>query len=153
MFRIALTALAGLQVTGVQNNYDIDIVPTFFSRAQLPVLVVLPIEDDFGNNQRLFRDRSSGFESLPFSNGPRTVEFLVTHLLLIDPVTSGVGLRSHMPELIDRIDSYFAALALNPTLGGLLLEPTRVRVEAGAFTYSEIRYYGCAFRHQWVVQL
>lgn len=153
MFRSALTALAQLNVAGVNVNYDLEAVPEYLSPAQLPVLLVLPLDTDFGNTQRLFRDRGSGFETLAFSDGPRSVTYLVTHLLLVAPVAAGVGLRAHLPGLVDRIDAYFAALSITPTLGGELLEPARVRVEPGTFTYMEVRYYGCAFRHTWVVAL
>jgi hypothetical protein len=54
--------------------------------------------------------------------------------------------------LVDLIDAYFAALSAAPTLNGHLLEPALVRVEPGVFPYGGVDYFGCAFRHRWVVQ-
>lgn len=149
MFRSALTELASLSVAGVSANYDIDAIPERVNRGQLPVLLVLPI--DYGQERRLFQERGAGFEAIAFSDGARTVTVLVTHLLLVAPMVSGQGMRQHLPVLIDLIDSYFSAFASAVTLDGALLEPARVRVEPGTFTYGGVAYYGCAFRHTWVV--
>ena len=51
-FRTALTNLSGLSVSGVSNNYDVDAIPDDLSRAQLPALLVMPI--DTQDNDRLF---------------------------------------------------------------------------------------------------
>jgi hypothetical protein len=84
-FRGALTNLAGLTVSGVTHNYDVDAVPDDVSRAQLPALLVLPGDpQDIG-----FKPRGQGFEALAFSSGPRTVSYAVTHLLLVAPVSLG----------------------------------------------------------------
>jgi hypothetical protein len=151
MFRFALTQLAGLQVSGVAVNYDVDAVPDELSRGQLPALLVLPIETRETGDRGLFPQRGAGFETLGFSSGVRTVTYSVTHLLLAAPVGAGSGIRSHLPPLIDLVDAYFGALGAAVTLGGTLLEPAQVRVEPGIFAYGSGEYYGCAFRHTWVV--
>jgi hypothetical protein len=151
MFRTALTQLAGLNVAGVGVNYDVDTVPDEISRGQLPALLVLPVETSATAESGLFRERGGGFEALGFSQGARTVTYSVTHLLLLAPLGAGGGLRTHLPQLIDLIDAYFGALGAAVTLHGALLEPARVRVEPGIFAYGGAEYYGCAFRHSWVV--
>ena len=77
----------------------------------------------------------------------------MTHLLLVAPVSAGRGARSHLPKLIDLIDAYIGALSADLTLSGALLEPARVQVEPGLFTYGDIAYHGCAFRHTWIIQV
>ena len=52
---------------------------------------------------------------------------------------------------MDLIDAYFVALAAQVTLDGHLLEPARVRIEPGIFTYGAVVYCGCAFRHTWII--
>ena len=148
LFRTALTSLAALSVTGVSHNFDLDAVPDNIHRGQLPALLVLPVEVE---DDALFKQRGIGFEAVAFASGPRTVTYTVTHLLLVAPVNAGVGLRSHLPLLIDLIDDYFATLGADVTLGGALLEPARVRVEPGVYTHGDIDYHGCAFRHTWVM--
>ena len=148
LFRTALTSLSALSVTGVSNNFDLDVVPDDLSRAQLPALLVLPVEIE---DNELLRQRGQGFEAVAFGGGPRSVTYTVTHLLLVAPVSAGRGLRSHLPLLIDLIDDYFAALGADVTLGGALLEPTQVRVEPGVFKHSDVDYHGCAFRHTWIM--
>jgi hypothetical protein len=150
LFRTALTNLANLSVTGVANNYDVDQVPDDLSRAQLPALLVMPIDlqDD-----RLFKERGEGFQAVAFSSGARTVTYTTTHLLLVAPVSAGKGIRSHLPTLIDLIDNYFAALAADVTLAGALLEPARVKVEPGIFTHGDTDYHACAFRHTWFIKV
>ncbi len=145
-FRSALTALAGLTVPGILRNYDIDAVPDDLSRVQLPALLVLP-----ARQQR--QQQSEGFEALAFSAGPRTVTYSLTHLLLIAPLESGRGTRSHLPKLIDLIDAYFTALSADVTLSGALLEPAHVRVEPGLFPYGHAHYHGTAFQHSWIIQV
>jgi hypothetical protein len=150
LFRTALTELASLSVAGVTHNYDVDAVPDELSRAQLPALLVLPVEIQA---DALFKQRGKGFEAVAFSNGARTVTYTVTHLLLVAPVSAGAGLRSHLPLLIDLIDDYFAALSSDVTLGGALLEPVQVRVEPGTFAHGDLLYHGCAFRHTWLMEV
>lgn len=147
-FATALNKLSALLVTGVKHNYGISAVPDTVSRAQLPALLTLPLVAREG----LFPDRGVAFEALAFSDGARTVTYTLTHLLLVAPVTQGKGMRSSLPPLVDLIDAYFAALSDDVMLDGALVHPMRVRVEAGVFEHGETRYYGCAFRHEWVIQ-
>ena len=149
-FRSALTTLASLSVPGVIHNYDVDTAPDDLSRAQLPALLTLPIPPD---ETRLHREAGQGFQATAFSAGPRTATYTVTHLLLVAPAAAGRGQRSLLPGLIDLIDAYFSALSANVTLSSTLLEPAHVRVEPGQFTYGHAAYYGCAFRHTWLIQI
>lgn len=149
-FRNALTQLTALNVSGVSHNYDVDAVPESLSRGQLPALLVLP--GDTQDNP-LSSDRGKGFQAIAFSEGVRTVTYSVTHLLLVAPVSTGRGLRSHLPTLIDLIDDYFTALGDAVLLSGMLLEPARVEVEPGVFTHGDVAYHGCAFRHTWLIEV
>lgn len=146
-FRSALIALADLTVPGVSGNHDIDAVPDDLNRGQLPVLLVLPIDD----SRSLFEERGGGFEALAFSGGGKTVTYTLTHLLVVAPASAGRGLRSHLPTLVDLIDAYFGALDV--TLGGVLDAPAQVRVEPGIHPYGEVNYVGCAFRHTWTIRV
>ncbi len=150
LFRTALSHLSALVISGIQHNYDVDIVPDDISRAQLPALLVLPGETE---SEALLRERGQGFQAIAFSQGPRTVSYSLTHLLLVAPVSAGRGSRSHLPLLIDLIDAYFGALSEDVTLGGALLEPARVKVEPGTFTHGNTLYHGCAFRHTWLMEV
>lgn len=148
-FRNALTQLAALSVPNV-TNYGMDQVPEKLTRAQTPALLVLPgdTQDD-----RLFKQFGRGFEAIAFANAARTLSVTTTHLLLLAPVGADVGSRGHIPPLIDAVDGYIAALGADVTLGGALAEPTRVTVEIGTFTYGDVLYHGCAFRHTWVLEI
>jgi hypothetical protein len=149
LFRTALNRLAALTVAGVAHNYDLDAVPDALHRAQLPALLVLPVERQ--DDKALFGPRGQGFAALAFSNGARTVTYQVTHLLLVGPEAAGAGQRTHLPQLIDLIDAYFAALGDDVTLGGALLEPARVQVQPGLFAHGGSQYHGCAFEHTWLL--
>ena len=149
-FRSALTTLSQLAVTGVSNNYDVDSLPDVLHRAQLPALLVTPVDTQ---DDRFFKERGEGFQTLAFSSGARSVTYTVTHLLLIAPITAGSGVRSNLPTLIDLIDNYFSAFANDVILNGALLEPAQVKVELGIFSYDAAEYYGCAFRHTWLMEV
>lgn len=149
-FNNALTQLAALQVAGVDQHYAIDQLPPTLERAQLPALLVLPLDN---NDDRLFQRVGGGFEALAFANGTRSIRYTVTHLLLIAPLAGGAGLRAHLPGLITTIDAYFDALKDDVRLNDTLLEPTQVDVDPGIYTYGEARYIGCALRHLWHIQL
>lgn len=149
-FRNALTNLAALSVAGVAHNYDIDAVPDILGRAQLPALLVMPLDLQ---DQRLFREQGAGFEAIGFSLGGQSVTYSVTHLLLLAPVQTSKGARAHLPKLITTIDNYFAAFASDVLLGDTLLEPAQIRVEPGVYTLGNTEYYGCAFRHSWLVAI
>jgi hypothetical protein len=79
-FRSALTALAGLAVTGVNHNYDVDAVPEKIARASLPVLIVAPALDD--TRRRKFGE----FQVATPSGSSALVQYMVTHLLLYAPI-------------------------------------------------------------------
>ncbi|MCU0499120.1 MAG: hypothetical protein MUF87_17340 [Anaerolineae bacterium] len=145
--RASLEQLAALTVNGVRGHYGIDAVPRSLSRAQLPALVVLPIENE--TDDRFFPDRGEGFRALEFSNTTRTITYAVTHLLLVAPK----GDERQTGRLIDLIDSYFLALSAQVTLNDTLLHPARVRAEIGVFTYGDGAYYGCALRHLWTIAI
>jgi hypothetical protein len=149
-FRTALTNLSALSVTGVLHNYDIDAAPDSLSRAQLPALLVLPTNVQ---DVRMFKDRGEGFQAVAFANGARTITYSVTHLLLIAPTTSGNSAKRHLPTLIDLIDNYFDTLKADLTLDGALLEPAQVSVELGIYPHGDTKYYGCAMRHTWKLEI
>jgi hypothetical protein len=148
--RAALTRLASLSVSGVSHNYDVDSVPDTLNRVQLPALLVLPITP---STSKIARTTSEGFQTIAFSSGPRTVTVSITHLLLVAPIEAGRGVRTHLPKLVDLMDTYCSALAADPLLNNTLLEPTHVQVEPGDFTYGHTTYHGCAFRHTWIIQV
>lgn len=147
-YQNALTALAGLAVSGVVQHYGIDAIPDTPLRGALPALLVLPL--DFQENHQL-QAAGQGYEALAFSSGAASITYSVTHLLLVAPVGQSKGSRAHLPALVARIDAYFAAWRTNPTLNGTLREPAQVRVEPGIFTFGGVAYYGCAFRHRWLI--
>ncbi|NWF69037.1 MAG: hypothetical protein HXY40_08120 [Chloroflexi bacterium] len=148
--RTALTHLASLSVAGVSHNYGIDQIPPTLNRAQLPALLVLPIDV---RDVRLFKERGEGFQTVAFSGGARTMTYTVTHLLLVSAASATHGLQRQLPALIDLIDAYFTALKADVTLGGTLLEPAHVTVEPGTFAHGETKYYGCALRHLWKLEV
>lgn len=149
-FRSALTYLSTLSVTDVQNNYDIDALPETLTNPQLPALLVQPIDlqDD-----RLFKEQGQGLQTVAFSGAGKTVNYTVTHLLIVAPISNGVGIRSHLPHLVTLIDNTMSAIADDPTLNDALIEPTHVTVEPGIFTVGGREFYGCAFRHSWLMAL
>ena len=149
-FRAALSNLSALRVAGVQNNYDIDELPNTLALPQLPALLVMPIEPDAN---RLFKEPAAGLQTVSFSGSARTVQYTVTHLLLAAPTDRGLGIRSHLPQLIALIDGYIAAVGADVTLGQALLVPAGVGVEAGVFPLDEREFYGCAFRHTWLMEI
>ena len=128
-FRAALTQLSIMDIDGMRNNYDL---------AELP--------------KRLFRRREDSLQTAAFSGSAKTIYHSATHLLLVADSQAGLGIRSHLPGLIDLIDSYTAAISADVTLGETLLTPARVSVEPGIYSYGERDYYGCAFRHNWLLE-
>ncbi len=148
-FRSALTNLAALSVSGVTHNYDVDAVLDDLSRAQLPALLVMPVELDAA----AVKQPGEGFQAVAFSSGPRTVTYSLTHLLLVAPAEAGRGLRSNLPTLVNLMDAYFTALGADVTLGDTLLEPAQVRVEPRLVKFGHATYVGCSFRHTWQIQV
>ncbi len=115
----------------------------------MPALLILPLELE---TDRRFRERKDSLQTAAFSGGAKTVYYTVTHLLLVARADSGLGSRGHLPRLVNLIDSYIAAIAADVTLGDSLLVPARVGVEPGIFPYGEREFYGCAFRHTWLLE-
>ena len=147
-FRKALSQLTQLSVAGIRNNYDIDQLPEALHSPQLPALLALPIELE---RERIFQQREDSLQLAAFSGAAKSVSYRLTHLLLVAPVDAGLGLRTHLPLLIDLVDSYSAALAADITLGDRLQLPARVSIEPGVFSYGGGEYFGCAFRHIWLL--
>jgi hypothetical protein len=75
-YRSALTALAGLSVSGVTTNYDINTAPDKIAAASLPVLIVLP------NADSTYRKRFGPFEIETPSGSAALAHYVVTHVLL-----------------------------------------------------------------------
>ena len=149
-FRSALSNLALLQVDGARHNYDIDELPRQLAAPHLPALLVLPLELQ---KDRIFRERKESFQSITFSGNARTASYALTHLLLLAPAQDGLGLLAHLRRLVNLIDDYMTALSADLTLGGALLTPARVSVEAGVFSWGDREYVGCAFRHSWLLEV
>jgi hypothetical protein len=147
-FKTALTNLGNLTVAGIAHNYGIDELPESLSRSQLPALLVMPIDSQ---EDKLFRERGMAFEGIAFGSGTKTARFVVTHLLLLAPVEKGKGMREHLSLLADSIDAYTAALAADITLSDAIEEAVQVRIETGIYRLGQSQYYGCAFRHSWVI--
>ena len=118
---------------------------------RLPCWCCCPARSE--RQQALFRQQGEAFVALAFSEGPRSVVCLVTHLLLVTPVNAGAGLRSQLPRLVDCMDAYFVTLGADVTLGGALLEAAQVRVEPGVFAHGGGDWQGCAFRHRWLLEV
>jgi len=148
--RKALDRLAALNVPGVTRNFGIEQLPAVLERSQAPALLVL-LPGMRAAQQPLFQQQGEAFGALTFSAGPRNVACLVTHLLLVAP--AGAGRGSRLPRLVDCMDSYFAALAADVTLGGALLEATQLQVEPGIFSHGGGAWQGCAMRHRWLLEL
>ena len=147
-FQTALSNLASLSVTGIVRHFGIDTVPDSLHRAQLPALLVMPIETQ---DDSLFSESGRAFEGVAFGDGTKTVQYVTTHLLIIAPTQKGKGLRDNLPKLITVIDNYFTALGADVTLNGALEHPAEVRVEPGIYKVGNTDYIGCAFRHRWII--
>jgi hypothetical protein len=147
--RTAIDQLAALSLAGV-THFALDETPERLERDQLPALMILPLETE---QRRLFGERGSAFETLTFSSGERHALLPITHLLLVAPVNAGTGRREQFPALVDWIDAYLDALAADVTLNGELLQAAQVQIETGIFILAQRRYYGCAFRHRWMLAI
>ena len=153
-FRDALQALAALELPGLRAHYGLANIPDTLAPAQLPALLTLPGETPEGSARRpLFGARAGGFEALAFRGAAATITLHPWHLLLVAPTGEGLGLRSHLPRLVDLLDAYFKALSTDVTLGGRLLEPTQLQVEIGVFSHGGAEYHGCLLRHLWKLAL
>ncbi|MBN2303075.1 MAG: hypothetical protein JXQ72_01270 [Anaerolineae bacterium] len=136
----ALDNLTAIPVSGV-TSYALDEMPDSLGSAQLPALVILPEVGGEG----------PGLEPSGFTAGDGELTVRVAHVLLLAPVTEGLGLRGTLPALADAIDTYVEALAGNPTLDGALLTALRCTVRAGVVRYGGIDYHGATFMHTWTL--
>ena len=148
-YRAALDHLASLTIPGLRHNYAIDKLPPRLERAELPALILLPLELQ---PERLFSDRG-GFQRISFGGQARQFSTTLTHLMLIAPAQGGPGLRAQLPLLVDCIDAYAAVLGADLTLGGRLAEAARIQVEPGLYEFGGQQYIGCAFRHTWQIAI
>jgi len=143
----ALNALAALPVPGV-SAYGVGALPPTLERGTLPALVVLPL-----SLPELPLLPSAGLGLGTFAQGSAYAQISVTHLLLWTTREAAQPLRLTLPALIASVDDVLSAYAADPLLGDALAEPTQVRVELGQFRWSTSEYYGCAFRHVWLLRL
>ena len=141
----ALDALATLTYPNL-IHYREDALPNTLTRSDLPCLLVLP----FGY---LSADYGHAFETIAFNGGAHIVQFSLTHLLLVAPVMSGAGMRSHLLTLIEHIDAYITTLSAHLTLGESLASPLQFSIQPNTYDYGGIRYIGCAFQHTWRVRV
>lgn len=147
-YQTALAQLASLDVPGVARNYAAQALPRTLYRADLPALLVLPLEV---RDDRLFRQQADAFLAQPFSGGARTFRQTCVHWLLVAPYTPGDALRRALVGLPPLVDAYLTTIGADLMLNGALLEPATVRVEPGLFDYGGGHYVAVAFRHRWVL--
>ncbi|MCS6836117.1 MAG: hypothetical protein NZ750_08895 [Anaerolineae bacterium] len=148
-YALALERLASLEVVGVATRLPLAAQPAALWRAQLPALLLTPLEVE---GQPFFRERSGqAFQASSFDAGPHLASAQANHLLFVAPAQPALG--SHLPRLAHLIDSYLLALKDNPTLGGALARPARVHLEARTLTWGSVDYLACVFRHHWELAL
>jgi hypothetical protein len=133
-------------VAGITHSYSPFSLPRVIVRGMLPALLILP-----GDDGRAWPSAVDDFTATAFPGGARTMTLRVTHLLLASRAEDGVAPHLPWPTLTSLTDAYVAALAASPTLGGLLREPTRVRVEPGRFDYASEPFWGVRLRHWWLL--
>jgi hypothetical protein len=138
----ALDNLAAVTVSGV-TSYAPDDTPDSLARAQLPALIIVP---ELGGE-------SPGLEPNSFNAGDGRLTVEVAHVLLLAPITAGLGIRGALPALADAIDAYTEALAAVPTLNGALPVALRFRVRAGVVRYGAVDYHGVVFTHTWMLHV
>ncbi|HMM29909.1 MAG TPA: hypothetical protein PKD46_16630 [Aggregatilineaceae bacterium] len=139
---VALERLGALVVEGV-TSYAPDETPDALGGAQLPALVIAP---EWGGGW-------PGLEPSALAAGFGRLEARVAQVLLLAPVAAGDGSRGMLPALAAAIDAYMSALAADPTLGGALIQPARVRVAVGVAPYGGIDYHAATFAHEWVLRV
>lgn len=138
----ALSNLAAVPVAGV-TSIPLEATPGALARVELPALVIVP---ELGGE-------SPGLEPDGFGAGTGRLVVQVAHVLLLAPLTGGAGTGAALLALATALDAYLAALAADPTLGGALIAPLRVRVRAGVVRFGGIDYHGAVFTHTWTVQV
>jgi hypothetical protein len=148
MLTSAIEALASLNIQGVAHHYAPDTLPTALYDAHLPALLILPHET---GAQGLFSDGGTGLHLTRFSGDAGRLRFGLTHLLLVAPEQRTDTPRQILPTLVSLVDTTLQAIASNPRLNNTLAEPAQVRAEMGIFAYGETSFWGCAFRHEWIL--
>jgi len=138
----ALERLEAVSVSGV-SSIPLAETPGALARVALPALIVVPE----------LSGESPGLEPNPFAPGTGYLVVQVAHVLLLAPLTGGAGTGAALSALATALDAYLAALAADPTLGGVLMAPLRVRVRAGVVRYGGVDYHGAVFTHIWTLQV
>ena len=142
MLTEAIDNLASVSVSGV-TSYALDETPDSLTAAQLPALVILPE----------LSGEMPGLQPSGFSAGVGQITAQIAHVLLVAAVTQGMGSKTLLPDLVDRIDAYLEALAGDPTLGGALAVALHCTIRAGVVRYGGVDYHGAVFTHTWVMNL
>ncbi len=136
----ALERLGAMSVSGV-TSISLAETPGALTRAALPALIIVPE----------LSGESPGLEPNPFAPGTGQLTVQVAHVLLLAPLTGGAGTGAALSALATTLDAYLAALAADPTLGGALSAPLRVRVRTGVVRYGGVDYHGAVFTHTWTL--
>ena len=105
-FRAALTQLSIMNINGVRNNYDLAELPNSMHSAQLPALLVMPIELE---RERLFRRREDSLQDGGFQRR-RQKRFITARRICCwsRPATPAWACAVSCPVLVDLIDNYTA---------------------------------------------
>ena len=138
----ALERLAAVSLPGV-TSIPLETTPGALARVALPALVIVP---ELGGE-------SPGLEPNPFAAGTGRLVVQVAHVLLLAPLTGGAGTGAALSSLTALLDAYVAALAADPTLGGALIAPLRLRLRTGVVGYGGVDYHGAVFTHTWTLQV
>jgi hypothetical protein len=142
----ALDALAALTVPGIRTNFGLNAIPEKITRAQLPALILVPMLD-------ATRRRKYGEFGMAAPSGAQALaHYLITHLLLVKPVGTGLGARSALPGLVDLVDDYGATLRANAHLSGALFYPVSYSVVIAPIHFAGVEYHAAQFWHTLTVQ-
>ncbi|MGQ9850859.1 MAG: hypothetical protein ACUVSU_12515 [Aggregatilineaceae bacterium] len=139
---VALQNLAAVSLPGV-TRIPLEATPGALARVALPALVIVPE----------LSGESPGLEPNPFAAGAGRLTVQVAHALLLAPLAGGAGLGAALSSLTALLDAYVAALAADPTLGGALVVPLRLRLRTGVVAYGGVDYHGAVFTHTWTLQV
>jgi hypothetical protein len=142
MLTTALDNLAAVSVSGI-TSYALDETPDSLTTAQLPALVILPE----------LSGEMPGLQPSGFSAGVGQITAQIAHVLLVAPVAHGLGSKTLLPDLVNRMDAYLAALAGDPTLDGALAVALHCTIRAGVVRFGGVDYHGAVFMHTWVMNL
>jgi hypothetical protein len=144
-WRDAFTNLAAISVAGVTTSYDVDALPNTLPAADLPALAPA-----FPDALGVLAEGEQGLSTLTYDGGVWTAVLYVDHVLYWSPAWSEAGLSEALPDLIDAMEAYLAALSADGTLTGALdAELTITRVLPGIVEYAGVKFYGVRFRHLW----